>query len=58
MGSEQYDSLLIPIIMLKMPRDIRLRIARESRDDVWNLDELMDVIRTEVEARQAMRELR
>ena len=52
-GSEQYGSLLIPIIMSKLTGDIRLRIARESKDDVWNLDELMEVIRTEVEAREA-----
>ena len=34
--------------MSKLTGDIRLRIARESKDDVWNLDELMEVIRTEV----------
>ena len=52
-GSEQYGSLLIPIIMSKLIGDIRLRIARESKDNVWNLDELMEVIRTEVEAWEA-----
>ena len=38
--------------MSKLPGDIRLRIGRESGDDVWNLDELMEVICTEVEARE------
>ena len=31
-GSDQYGSLLIPIIMSKMPNEIRLRIAREAKD--------------------------
>ena len=52
-GSDQYGSMLIPIIMLKLPGDVRLRIAKESREDVWNLDELMGVISTEVEAQEA-----
>ena len=52
-GSDQYGSLLIPIIMSKLPGDVRLRIAKESREDVWNLDELMGVISTEVEAQEA-----
>jgi len=52
-GSPQYGSLLIPIIMSKLPGEIRLRVARETKEDVWSLDELMDVIRVEVEAREA-----
>ena len=52
-GSTQYGSLLIPIIMSKLPGEIRLRVARETKDDVWSLDDLMDVIRVEVEAREA-----
>jgi len=38
--------------MSKLPGKIRLRIARETTDDVWNPDELMDVIQTEVKARK------
>ena len=47
--SEQYGSLLI---LTKISNEIRLRIARESRSEVWKLDELMKVIREEVEARE------
>ena len=52
-GSTQYGSLLIPIIMSKLPGEIRLRVARETKDDVWSLDDLMQVIQAEVEAREA-----
>ena len=51
--SEQYGSLLIPVIMTKLPDNIQLRIARETKSDVWKLDDLMKVIRDEVEAREA-----
>ena len=52
-GSTQYGSLLIPIIMSKLPGEIQLRVAQETKEDVWSLDELMDVIHVEVEAREA-----
>ena len=51
--SDQYGSLLIPVIMSKLPNDIRLRIARETTSEVWKMDELLDVIKAEVEAREA-----
>ena len=34
-ASEQYGSLLIPVIMAKFPADIRLRIARETGRETW-----------------------
>ena len=51
--SEQYNSILIPIVMSKLPSEIRLRIARETKDDVWKLDDLLSIIKNEVEAREA-----
>ena len=51
-SSEQYGSLLIPIIMSKMPNDIRLEIARKAKNDVWQIEELLDTIKLEVEARE------
>ena len=49
----QYGSLLIPIIMTKLTTELRLRIARESRNDVWEIGELLTLIKQEVEAREA-----
>ena len=51
--SDQYGSLLIPVIMFKFPSDIRLRVARESDGDTWNISDLLKIIRQEVEAREA-----
>ena len=38
--------------MTKVSNEIRLRIARESKSDVWKLHELMNVIKDEVEAHE------
>ena len=39
--------------MTKLPPDLRLRIARETDKEVWEIAELMAVIKREVEARKA-----
>ena len=38
-NSDQYGTLLIPIIMSKMPSDIRLQVARKASKDVWKIDD-------------------
>ena len=52
-NSRQYGSLLIPVIMSKLPGDIRLRIARENRGEVWKMDRLMQSIHVKVEAQES-----
>ena len=49
--SDQYGSLT-PVIMAKLPSDIRLQIAMNARKDVWEIGELLEIIRKEVEARE------
>ena len=39
--------------MAKLPNDIRLEIARKSASGVWKIDELLNTIKFEVEAREA-----
>ena len=51
-NKDQYGSFLIPIIMSKLPSEVRLQIARVSVREVWEVEELMDVIKGEVEARE------
>ena len=52
-SSDQYGSLLIPIIMATLPNDVRLAIARKASSSVWKIDELLNTIKFEVEAREA-----
>ena len=39
--------------MSKLPTEVRLPIARNSKDSVWKIAELLNVIKIEVEAREA-----
>ena len=50
--AEQYGSLLIPIIMTKLLPDLCLHFARDTDKDVWEIKELMELVKREVEARE------
>jgi len=52
MDNEQCGGLLIPTIMTKLPNDLCLRIARETDKQVWEIKELLAIIKKEVEARE------
>lgn len=56
--SDQYGSLLIPIVMAKLPSELRLRIARVAKGSVWKIDELLEVIRQEVKAKEISERVR
>ena len=49
-NSEQYGSLLIPVIMAKLPNDIKVQIARRTTQDVWKIDTAQEIILKEVDA--------
>ena len=43
-NTEQYGSLLIPMITFKLPNDVQLRVARKMREDVWRIDDLLEIL--------------
>ena len=47
-----YGSLLAPVILSKLPPELRLIVSREVREDRRQLDELMQVIDAEIRARE------
>ena len=51
-NQDQYGSLLIPVIMAKLPSNIRLQIAWITKRDFWHMDELLRVVKEEVKARE------
>ena len=51
-AAEQYGSLLIPVIMAKLPSEIRLQVAHKATDDVWQINDLLKTIKSEIEARE------
>ena len=46
-----YGSLLSSVVMSKLPHDLRLMISREVKDG-WDLDRILEVFRSELEARE------
>ena len=50
--ANQYGSLLIPIVMAKLPPEIRVHVARNTTEDVWDIESILNVIQNEIEARE------
>lgn len=50
-SSSSYRSLLSSVVMSKLPQDLRLIITREVKDE-WDLDHILNVFRSELEARE------
>ena len=49
---QQYGTLLVPVLLSKVPQELRLKISREFDTGNWSLDELLKIFKTEVEARE------
>ena len=43
-SSNQYGSLFIPVLS-KLPPEIRVQVARNTAREVWEMSELLEVIR-------------
>ena len=46
-----YGSLLITVLLGKIPEDVRLLIGRQMKDRHWELSRLLDLLRDETEKR-------
>ena len=49
---DSYDNLLIPIMLSKLPDELRLIISRKFPKNVWNIDLLLQEFGVELEARE------
>lgn len=52
-SAQQFGSILILMLMPKLPTDVRIWVAREQERELWDIDELLKVIQLEVEARKS-----
>ena len=52
MSSASYESLLVSIIMARMPRENKLHVARKMTKEVWLIKEILEIVRKEIEARE------
>ena len=48
--SDQYGSLLVPIVMTKLPPELRQSFICDTTKEVWEIDELMGALKKEVKA--------
>ena len=49
---EKYVSLLISLIMSRMPTEITLQVSRKTSKYIWKIDGIMEMIGKEFEARE------
>ena len=51
-SASSYGGLLSPILMSRLPSELRLLISRELKEDEWNLESVREIIQREIEARE------
>ena len=51
--SEHYGPLLIPIILERLPEDIKLQISRALGQENWEIERFMETLKTEIMARES-----
>ena len=49
---KRYGPMLAPVIMSKLPQEIKLLLTRKFGKDVWAIDKLLETLQQEVEARE------
>ena len=47
-----YGSLLVPLLNAKLPKELSLQIAKNFEDDVWPLEDIMKVLKNEIQAKE------
>ena len=50
--TSSYSSLFVPLINEKLPTDIRVIIARKFKSEVWDLNEMIEVLKLEIDAKE------
>ena len=50
--SKQFGPMLIPVILEKLPSEIKLEISRKMNGTEWDLENLIDILKLEIEARE------
>ena len=50
--SQSYGGLLCSMLMNKLPRDLRILMSRDIKNDNWDHDRLLGLLEAEVEARE------
>ena len=54
--SKQFSPMLIPILLQKLPQDIKLTLSKALNKDTWKLDDILQLLKEEIEAREGCEE--
>ena len=49
---DSYDSLLTPLLTVKLPSELRMIVVRTFSGAIWNLEEFMNHFKQELNARE------
>ena len=52
-NSEHYGPLLIPIVLEKLPDEIKLEISRKLGKENWKIDEFLKILKQKIMARES-----
>ena len=52
LSSETHGATWIPIVMGKLPTDVRVQVSRLISREIWSMNELLELLEREVEARE------
>ena len=52
-SSEHYGPLLIPIVLEKLPDEIKLEISRKLGKENWKINEFLKILKQEIMARES-----
>ena len=50
--AKSYGLMLIPIFMNRLPEDMKIIISRKLGTDVWDIQQILDIFKTELQARE------
>ena len=50
--ANSYGSLLVPIIMNRLPHQLKLVVSRNLSSDLWDLTEFLKIVKLEITARE------
>ena len=51
-SASSYGGLMSPILMSRLPSELRLIVSRELSEDEWDVEVVMEIVRREIEARE------
>ena len=51
---ETYGNLLISIINARLPEELHLYLSRNFKNSLWNIDDLLTFLKTDVEAKERL----